>query len=158
MWDFDKIYRENTDLVSRYLFSMTHDADLSEELTQQTFCAALYHPGNFRGESALSTYLCGIAKNLMKREFARREKARCVPLKEAVPDPTVRSVETQVIETAGNLFARIHRLPDNMREVVYLRLAGELSFCEIGSILGRSETWARVTFYRAKQKLMEGGV
>ena len=47
-------------------------------------------------------------------------------------------------------------LPERMREVVYLRLAGELPFGEIGAILGESENWARVTFYRAKQKLMEG--
>ena len=55
------------------------------------------------------------------------------------------------------LFRRIHALPEKTREVVYLRLSGELPFSEIGAILGESETWARVTFYRAKQKLMEGG-
>ena len=55
------------------------------------------------------------------------------------------------------LFRRIHALPEKTREVVYLRLSGELPFSEIGAILGESETWARVTFYRAKQKLLEGG-
>ena len=38
-----------------------------------------------------------------------------------------------------------------MRDVLMLRLAGELSFREIGEILGKSENWARVTFYRGKQ-------
>ncbi|WP_419028585.1 RNA polymerase sigma factor [Dysosmobacter sp.] len=51
----------------------------------------------------------------------------------------------------------MHALPEKTREVVYLRLSGELPFSEIGAILGESETWARVTFYRAKQKLLEGG-
>ena len=114
MTDFDRAYRENAELVYRYVFSLTRNADLAEEVTQQTFYEAIRHPGNYRGEAALSTYLCGIAGNLMKKEFSRRAK-------------------------------------------VYLRLSGELPFSEIGAILGESETWARVTFYRAKQKLLEGG-
>ena len=49
-----------------------------------------------------------------------------------------------------SLYRRIHGLPEPMREVVYLRITGELSFAAIGEILGKSENWARVTFYRAK--------
>ena len=46
-------------------------------------------------------------------------------------------------------------LESNSKEVVHLRITGELSFKEIGDILGKTETWARVTFYRAKKKLEE---
>ena len=134
--DFEQVYRENADIVYRYLFSLSHDRDLSEDLTQQTFCEALRHSGKYRGESAMSTYLCGIAKNLLRREWARQARRRHVPLEEAEDLPA---------------------LPERMREVVYLRLAGDLPFAEIGAILGESETWARVTFYRAKEKLKEGG-
>ena len=62
MTDFDRAYRENAELVYRYVFSLTRNADLAEEVTQQTFYEAIRHPGNYRGEAALSTYLCGIAK------------------------------------------------------------------------------------------------
>ena len=51
------------------------------------------------------------------------------------------------------LLRRVHALPDPGREVVYLRLYGGLSFQEIGAVLGRTENWARVTFYRAKERL-----
>ncbi|MNV63609.1 hypothetical protein D3C71_1562130 [compost metagenome] len=54
------------------------------------------------------------------------------------------------------LFKQLHLLDPNTKEVLYLRLTGEFSFREIGEILGRDETWARVTFYRGKQKLMKG--
>jgi len=54
------------------------------------------------------------------------------------------------------MFRMLHSLPEPMREVMYLRLSGELSFREIGGILNQSESWARVTFYRGKKKLMEG--
>lgn len=159
MTDFEKLYRENADIVYRYLFSLTHSADLAEELTQQTFCEAIAHPGNYRGEGALSTYLCGIARNLAKKEFARQARHDHVPLEDLWEGPSIPSAEAEVTERQERtaLFRRIHSLPEAMREVVYLRLAGELSFGEIGRILDRSETWARVTFYRAKQKLMEGG-
>lgn len=159
MQDFDNLYRENADIVYRYLFSVTHDADLAQELTQQTFCEAISHPGNYRGDAALSSYLCGIAKNLAKKEFARRARHDYVPLEEVRDGPVTASAEEAVSEKMGreDLFHRIHALPEAMREVVYLRLAGELSFAQIGTILGKTENWARVTFYRAKQKLMEGG-
>ena len=52
----------------------------------------------------------------------------------------------------------IHTLPEQMREVVYLRLFGDLSFQEIGAVLGKTENWARVTFYRGKEKLREGAM
>ena len=158
MQDFERLYRENADIVYRYLFSLTRDADLAEELTQQTFCEAFYHPGRFRGDSAMSTYLCGIGKNLMKKELKRRARHDHLPLDQAEGFPAARSAEDETMGNIGRdrLFGRIHALPEDMREVVYLRLTGELSFSQIGTILGRSEVWARVTFYRAKQKLMEG--
>ena len=155
MTDFDRAYRENAEIVYRYVFSLTRNADLAEEVTQQTFYEALRHPGNYRGDAALSTYLCGIAGNLMKKELARRAKENHVPIEDMVDgsaeDAAMGNLNRQ------DLFRRIHALPERTREVVYLRLSGELPFSEIGAILGESETWARVTFYRAKQKLMEGG-
>lgn len=158
MQNFDKVYRENAEIVYRYLFSLSRDAELAEELTQQTFFETLRHPGNYRGESAVSTYLCGVARNLLKKELTRRSREVCAPLEEADAVPAAHDTEGCVCEAMGRaaLFQRIHDLPETMREVVYLRLSGELSFGEIGAILGHSENWARVTFYRAKQKLLEG--
>lgn len=50
----------------------------------------------------------------------------------------------------------MQKLPQNMREVMYLRITGTLSFKEIGEILGKSENWARVNFYRGKELLLKG--
>ena len=70
----------------------------------------------------------------------------------------VPSAEDEAMDSLrrDDVFRRIHALTEDMRELVYLRLTGELAFAQIGAILGKSEVWARVTFYRAKQKLMEG--
>ena len=159
MTDLDRVDRENAEIVYRYVFSLTRNVDLAEEVTQQTFYEALRHPGNYRGDAALSTYLCDIAGNLMKKELARRAKENHVPIEDMADLPGGGSAEDTAVGNLNrqDLFRRIHALPERTREVVYLRLSGELPFSEIGAILGESETWARVTFYRAKQKLMEGG-
>lgn len=54
------------------------------------------------------------------------------------------------------VFKDMQKLPPAMREVIYLRITGELTFGEIGEIMGRSENWARVTFYRGKEILWKG--
>lgn len=53
------------------------------------------------------------------------------------------------------LYKKIQKLDKISKEVVYLRITGELSFKEIGNILNMTENYARVTFYRAKKKLEE---
>ena len=145
MTDFDRAYRENAEIVYRYVFSLTRNADLAEEVTQQTFYEALRHPGNYRGDAALSTYLCGIAGNLMKKELARRAKENHVPIEDMADLSGGGSAEDTAVGNLNrqDLFRRIHALPERTREVVYLRLSGELPFSEIGAILGESETWAR---------------
>ena len=47
----------------------------------------------------------------------------------------------------------MHVCPEPFREVMYLRIFGNLSFREIGEIMGKTENWARVTFYRGKEKM-----
>ena len=58
-------------------------------------------------------------------------------------------------ETKVELYKRMQLLDNLTREVIYLRITGELSFKEIGYILNKTENWARVTFYRGKEKLKE---
>ena len=49
----------------------------------------------------------------------------------------------------------MQKIDGQAREVMYFRLIGNLNFIEIGEILGKTPNWARVTFYRAKQKMKE---
>ena len=108
MTDFDRAYRENAEIVYRYVFSLTRNADLAEEVTQQTFYEALRHPGNYRGDAALSTYLCGIAGNLMKKELARRAKENHVPIEDMADLPGDGSAEDAAMGSLNrqDLFAK----------------------------------------------------
>ena len=49
----------------------------------------------------------------------------------------------------------IHGMDEPVREVMYLRLISNLTFAEIGEIIGKTENWTRVTFYRGKQKIVK---
>ena len=158
MKDLERLYNDYFQTVYKYLFSMTHNADLSEDLTQETFYQALKTYDSFRGDSKVSVWLCQIAKHLWYKEYKQSNRHSSGSI-EDFSDMIVdgENVEQMVLEKDSKieLYQKIQRLDEKTREVIYLRLTGELSFREIGEILQKNETWARVTFYRGKQKMME---
>ena len=154
----EQVYEENAKAVYKYLFCLTHNADLAEELTQETFYQAMKGLDRFRGECKISVWLCQIAKRLWYRELEKR-KAEHVPISEMAEEiKAFDDIEHDYLLNVEKVeaFRMLHKLDEVTREVMYLRLTGELSFAEIGSIMEKSENWARVTFYRGKQKLMKG--
>ncbi len=153
--NLEQVYIENASAVYKYLFCLTHDAYLAEELTQETFYQATKGIHNFRGDCKISVWLCQIAKRLWYKELKKDEY---VPLDEIEEPQSDINMEKQFIMNIDKveLFKLLHALDETSREVVYLRLTGELSFSEIGDIMGKTENWARVTFYRGKQKIVKG--
>ena len=151
----DDIYSEYADIVFRYLMCLCHDADLAEEMTQETFCRAIQASFQVREDCRVSTWLCQIAKHVWYQELDRRRRHSHQPLDEDIvfqgdsPEEMLIQAEDRM-----ELFRRVHALKEVEKEVVLLRITGEFAFREIGELFGRSENWARVTFYRAKQKLM----
>jgi RNA polymerase sigma-70 factor (ECF subfamily) len=155
--DLEKVYLENASVVYKYLFCLTHDANLTEELTQETFYQATKGIHNFRGDCKISVWLCQIGKHLWYKELKKR-KYQFVPIDVIEEMESGNDFEIQYIQNIDKveLFKSLHQLDSTTKEVMYLRLTGELSFSEIGEILAKSENWARVTFYRGKQKIMKG--
>ena len=152
--DMAVVYEEFAPVVYKYLFCLTRDRALSEELTQETFYQAIKSVKHFRGDCKLSVWLCQIAKRLWYKELKKRKRIVAVPLEEEkLISP--QDVEGDFLEKAGRaeFYRQLHLLDENTREVMYMRLTGELSFSEIGDILGKTENWARVTFYRGRQKI-----
>lgn len=152
-----RIYEENVKYVYKYLFCLTKDQNLTDELTQETFYQAMKGIGSFRGECKISVWLCQIGKRLWYKEL-NKKKQQFVSFDEVEEYSSKDHMENQYFESVNKveLFKMLRQLDEITREVIYLRLTGELSFAEIGEILGRSESWARVTFYRGKQKLAKG--
>ena len=147
----EETYKAYSQTVYRYLLSLTHDAELSEELTQETFYQAVKSAGRFNGSCKVSTWLCAIAKNTLLSY--KRKHAPAQPLD--ADSCTSKSPESEVFASLDRveLIKKLRLLDGEMREVMYLRLFGDLTFREIGDILSKTENWARVTYYRGKEKL-----
>lgn len=152
----EELYRQHAKTVYKFLLSLCHNGDLAEELTQETFYQAMRSISRYDGGCKFSVWLCQIAKHLWYQHLRRQQKAP-VPLEEA-EEPAVPSAEESLLARQDQLelLRQIHTLPPENREVLYLRAFGGLSFREIGDIMGRTENWARVTFYRGKEKLKKG--
>ena len=157
MDDMTAIYRQHAQTVYKFLLSQTRDPGLAEELTQETFYQAVRSIDRFDGTCKVSVWLCQIAKHLWYQQL--RKQQREVPLSEEGVDVPLPSSEEETLDRAGrlDLLRQVHSLPEQQREVVYLRAFGGLSFREIGDVLGRTEVWARVTFHRGRETLRKGG-
>ena len=153
--DMEKYYRENGRKVFLYLMTLCGNADTAEELTQETFYRALRSVNKYKGESSVYTWLCGIARNAWLEELRKRTRHKGEELSELTEDTALRPDEkAESADPRIHLLKKIHSLPETEKELILLRASQELSFREIGEIFGKSENWARVTYYRAKQKLM----
>ena len=151
MQEMGEVYSAYARLVFQYLMSLSGDADLAEELTQETFYQAIRSADRFRGESKVSTWLCAIAKNqwmtYKKKNRENTDTYTQYHSLESAEEASIRQWEMAA------LMKMMHELSEPYREVVYLRLLGDLSFADIGDIMGKTENWARVTFYRGKERL-----
>lgn len=156
MDDIERIYKEYFFVVYKYLLCLTHDFELAEELTQDTFEKAIMKINTFKGESKISTWLISIAKNLYFNELKRSRKNIDInEIKKQMCDDCVEDIIV-LKEEKELLKEKINKLDEISRKVVFFRISGELSFKEIGDLLNKSENWARVTYYRAKSKLLKG--
>lgn len=153
--DMESVYQEYAGLVYRFLYSHTHDPEWSKELMQETFLRAVTSIERYDGSCKLSVWLCQIAKHVLYQELRKKKRVEAVELPGQLPDYTARDGEANALqqERRRELYRAIHHLPDPEREVVLYRMTGELSFREIGEIMGKSENWCRTIFYRAKQKM-----
>lgn len=155
MQDMDEIYKKYSKIVYRYLFCLTHDCDIAEEITQETFYIALKDISKFRKECKIEVWLCQIAKYIWYKELKKNK--RNVNIDEINSMYLDQDIEEDLIrkEEKEKLYNKLELLDKNTKEVILLRITSELSFKQIGDILGKNETWARVTFYRGKEKLKE---
>ena len=159
MQDMEQIYEQYFETVYKYLFCLTRNSDMAEELTQETFYRAVKKIHTFKGECKISVWLCQIAKNLWYDECRKHQKAIKMNEENFLETQVSNDVtEEKVVQNEEKmaLYKKLQKLDKKTREVIYLRITEELSFKEIGTILNQTENWARVTFYRGKQKLKEG--
>lgn len=148
----EEIYKMYSQKVFLFLLSKTNNEDIAEELTQETFFQAVQCIDKFKGNSSILTWLCGIAKNVWLKDLRKRQKT--VSIEDNIPEITNKE-HMDVQWEQKEILQLIHGMDEPVREVMYLRLISNLTFAEIGEIIGKTENWTRVTFYRGKQKIVK---
>jgi RNA polymerase sigma factor (sigma-70 family) len=154
--DMEKIYNEYFKVVYKYLICLTYNQEIAEDLTQETFCKAIKNIRNFQENCKISVWLCQIAKNLWLNELKKNKKILVTNI-ESIELIGEENIEEDFLnrEDLKGVYKRISLLDEPMKNIIYLKLIGNLTFKEIGEVMRRNEVWARVNFYRAKQKLKE---
>ena len=152
MTDFQEVYDLYFKDVYKYALSLSRDPDIAEEVTQETFFKALKSIDSFRGQCRLYVWLCQIAKNTYFTYAGKQAKAAA---EQEFSSGETMEEKLLTKETAFEIHKRLHNLPEPYKEVFSLRVFGELSFSQIGELFGKTESWARVTYHRARLKIKE---
>ena len=152
---FKKIYEEYAQPVYRFLLSLTGSEDMAEELLSETFFNAFIHIDKFEGRCSLYTWLCQIGKNAWIKEYRRSKKYSETRFEDLDLADKTPSVEDQII--SKEMYEKIHyaleKIGEPYRDVFILHAMGEIKLTEIASIYEKTESWARVTYFRAKQQI-----
>jgi len=153
--DYGEIYRKYFSDVYKYMLALSRNEAIAEEVTQETFFKAMRHIDQFKGNCKLYVWLCQIARNTYISLYQKQKR-------------NISSVDTEFSETTSDLekdyldkeamkqlHILIHNLKEPYKEIFTLRVFGELPFSQIGELFGKTDSWARLIFYRAKKQLQE---
>ncbi|MBE6648201.1 MAG: sigma-70 family RNA polymerase sigma factor [Ruminococcaceae bacterium] len=158
MADFEKLYKEKQVFIFKFLMKICKDESLAEELTQETFFRAYMNISNLRSENAASVWLCQIAKNCYFSWYNQNKNLYSLENLEgsqnlkSLTDPENEFLQK---ELSNDLYDALSHLEEPYKEVFILHVMGNMTMKEISETFGKSESWARVTFYRGRQKLSE---
>lgn len=158
MQNMDEIYRKYSEFLYKYVFCLTGNEDITEEIVQETFLVAVKNSHRFRGECKISTWLCQISKYIWYKRLRKEKQKKEIPIQEL---ENLQSIEQSIEENFCNqekklaLFKKLQNLDEDTRTVMYLRILGNFEYKEIAEIMNQTPNWARVVFFRGKQKLKE---
>lgn len=154
MSDFEEVYEKYYSYIYAYVLKLCQNEGTAEEITQETFFKVLKKIDTYRGECKLSVWICQIAKNTYYSYIKKQSRLTDCSLEETVGQE---SFEQEMIDrdVALQIHRILHTLSEPYKEVFWMRTFGELSFAEIGKVHDKTEAWARVTYHRAKMKIME---
>ncbi|MBE6775456.1 MAG: RNA polymerase sigma factor [Ruminococcaceae bacterium] len=153
----ERVLSAEYEAVYRYVLCLCRDETAAKDITQEAFLKAMKGRESFAGESSLYTWLCAIAKRVwltsLKRQ-GRESPAEIIgdvlPSEEASPEDLAAEKDT-----AMYIHRLVHQLEEPYKEVFSLRVFGELSFSEIADLFSKTDSWARVTYHRAKKTITE---
>lgn len=155
MADIEWLYREYYDFIFKFLLNLCRNESVADELAQETFFRAYINLKSLRNDSKAAAWLCRIAKNLYFAWYNEQKQLTVLETAAELSD------HADIAETVANklltkeVLQHVAGLEEPYKEVFMLAVFGEVPLRDISRLFGKSESWARVTFYRAKQKVTE---
>lgn len=158
MQDMDIVYKKYSEIVYKYVFCLTGNEDTTEEIVQETFLVAVKDINKFRGECKISTWLCQISKYIWYKKLKKEKLKKEIPLD--ILQNTLfieESIEENLYnkEKKTKLLKKLQNFDEETKNVMYLRIFGNFGYNEIAQIMNKTSNWARVVFFRGKQRLKE---
>ena len=158
MKELERLYKEFQPKMYAFFLIKTNSQAVAEDLTHDVFYEACKSIHSFQRTSTLQTWLFSIANNLLKKYYrSHRYETNLHSIMTNEVKSSNPSMEDMLVmnEDTVSLIRQIQALDDLPKEIVVLRAFGELSFSEIGELVGKSENYVRVTFHRTKIKLKQ---
>ena len=156
--EFEQIYNTYFKSVYRYIWKLSGDEHIAEEITSETFLKAMKSIGDFRGECDMRVWICQIAKNTYYSYLKNNHRTASADEAElqSITDPNA-FIEEQIgiQEEAHQIREILHTMPDPYKEVFMWRVFGELTFKEIGALYSKTDNWACVTYHRARKMIQD---
>ena len=151
MEDIKRLYEMYSKDIYKYIYSITLNKEIAQDIVQNTFLEAIKSINTFNGNSTVKTWLIGIAK--YEYYAYLRKNPKSVSLDE-IEFKKVSYIQDNN-ESYYTIMNEISKLDEIQRQIAVLRIVNDLSFKEIGNIIGKSENYCRVSFFRIKQNLSE---
>ena len=149
MKDLEQFYEEHYPRLYAYCVTLTRNRADAEDLAAETMYRAIRHADKFRGDCPVGVWLCSIARNF----FLTQEKKRRRP--PPLPDPPEDLFSGDEKEDVKEIILHMNALEEPYRGVFLLRTIGKAEYGELAQIYEKSESWARVTYHRARLKIIE---
>ena len=164
----EKLFRIYYKDIYRYLYSLTHDNTLSEDLASEVFLEVVKSIASFRGEADMRTWMFSIARHKWIDYLRKKNRrAQTEVLSDLVGEQVIyerkasgltgtKGIEEQYLdkEVLERIYTLLEAEPERIRNIVKLRMEG-YSFYEIAQKESISESSARVIYFRIKEKLRQ---
>lgn len=159
------LYEEYAKMIYKFIYLKCRDKDLAEDIVQTTFLKAVSQIHTFQGECKVSTWLCQIANheylNYCRKHNRQGSYEEYIEKHGELALNSMQEIRDEILEQliVGEQVEAVKRflevLPETYKQVFCLRVYGEYSFDEIGKMFDKTGNWARVTYFRAKERIIK---
>ena len=152
--DLEKICNQHYKYVKSYALSLCLNETMAKDITQETFYNAIKKIDTFKNDCKIETWLCSIAKNIFLNQKRKKQTENILDYPNLVSNSNIEE-DTIKNESVKRILAEAVKLETPYKEVFYMKSLGDMPYSSIANVFGKTENWARVTYFRSKKQIEE---